>query len=187
MVSRSEPARKLLPETDDYPLPWPPRHWPFTANAAQAVAIHDPSPQRAARSFKPPFGKLELEIRPDGNLEGSVRSRGRTVGHTWAVRDLIEAGLNEPAGWFCAMGIVLLVQFWGGVCARGQTDERQRADSHLAHDWSSGTAKPVCFSGKWCCATARTGATKAWDRSPSLRPAWQQTVGWIYVACRGRS
>jgi hypothetical protein len=67
MASQSEPARKLLPGTGDYPLPWSPRRWLFPANAAQAVAIHDPSPQSAARSFKPPFGKLESEIRPDGN------------------------------------------------------------------------------------------------------------------------
>jgi len=64
MVSRSELARELLPETDDYPLPQPRCYWPFPADAAQAAAIIDPSPQ-ISRSFRPPFGKFEAENRTD--------------------------------------------------------------------------------------------------------------------------
>jgi hypothetical protein len=44
-----------------------------------------------------PSQHLESEINRLGNLEGSVRSRGTNrVDST--KRDLIEAGLNEPAG-----------------------------------------------------------------------------------------
>jgi hypothetical protein len=39
----------------------------------------------------------ESELQLQGNLEGSVRSRGETA-TTLTVRDLIEAGLNKPAG-----------------------------------------------------------------------------------------
>jgi hypothetical protein len=37
------------------------------------------------------------------NLEASVRSRGTVVDH-WLDRDLIEAGLSEPAGWRASYG-----------------------------------------------------------------------------------
>jgi len=45
-----------------------------------------------------PSTQLESQIRTQRNLEGSVRSRGggRGAGRD---RDLIEAGLSEPAGW----------------------------------------------------------------------------------------
>jgi hypothetical protein len=39
----------------------------------------------------------ESELQLQGNLEGSVRSRGETA-TALTVRDLIEAGLNKPAG-----------------------------------------------------------------------------------------
>src|SRR5207237_6996173 len=45
-----------------------------------------------------PSQHLESEIPFPGNLEASVRSRGTGVGRR-RDRDLIEAGLSEPAGW----------------------------------------------------------------------------------------
>jgi hypothetical protein len=47
----------------------------------------------------PPSASLDIESARDrfGNLEGSVRSRGE-IATPLTVRDLIEAGLNKPAG-----------------------------------------------------------------------------------------
>lgn len=40
--------------------------------------------------------------------------------------DLIEAGLNEPAGWFWAMGIVAPALAWRDNCEGERADERRR-------------------------------------------------------------
>jgi hypothetical protein len=50
-----------------------------------------------------PKSYLESEINPVGNLEASVRSRG-SGGGRGLDRDLIEAGLSEPAGWRVGYG-----------------------------------------------------------------------------------
>lgn len=40
--------------------------------------------------------------------------------------DLIEVGLNEPAGWFWAMGIVAPALAWRDNCEGERADERRR-------------------------------------------------------------
>lgn len=57
----------------------------------------------------------ESQIMPAWNLEGSVRSAGvRSM--PGGIADLIEAGLNEAAGRFGAMGIWVLVLALGVGC-----------------------------------------------------------------------
>ncbi len=59
--------------------------------------------------------RYQLESRQSAsvNLEGSVRSAGIMPMPLRGRRaDLIEAGLNEPEGRFCAMGIVALALAW---------------------------------------------------------------------------
>src|SRR5437899_7109374 len=45
-----------------------------------------------------PSMQLESHLKPQRNLEASVRSRGTGVGRR-RDRELIEAGLSEPTGW----------------------------------------------------------------------------------------
>src|SRR5215471_2827008 len=61
------------------------------------------------------FHELETLLATKGNLEASVRSRDAIVGRARR-RDLIEAGLSEPAGWRRGL--------WGLCCRRLGRDTR---------------------------------------------------------------
>src|SRR5665809_116339 len=71
---------------------------------------------RQSKALRP---KLEAQSRPTWNLEGSVRSRG-TEGEGGRDRDLIEAGLSEPAGWRAGL--------WG-LCLRHSVRDRPSAEA----------------------------------------------------------
>src|SRR5216683_1308765 len=66
-------------------------------NGAQARRIKI-TPQRDRHGEPPSFATLESDSRRSGNLEASVRSRDAAA-EGRRDRDLIEAGLSEPAGW----------------------------------------------------------------------------------------
>jgi len=68
----------------------------------------------------------ESQIAENRNLEGSVRSRDNQIA-AGTQRDLIEAGLNWPAGWRSR-----LWGLWWRWLVRGSAGERRRSPDGVA-------------------------------------------------------
>ncbi len=125
------------------------------------IVIHDRSP----------FGDLESRNAPAVNLEASVRSRG-AGGEGRPSRDLIEAGLSEPAGWRARLWRLCLRrrvrgapsaetgEHLDGLIAIGEGDcGRQIRVGNVALDAATALLAQLRIRAVPANATIRTGAT----------------------------